>query len=63
MDRCTGSSSVLATGEVSAEAGWTHVVTMREVRLPAAPSAVVVLTESPARAASALVPLSDTAGC
>ena len=63
MDRCTGSSSVLATGELSAEAGWTHVVAMREVRLPAAPATVVALTESPARAASALVPLSDTAGC
>jgi hypothetical protein len=63
MDACTGSSSVLASGEISAQAGWTHVIATRLVRAPESPSDLVALTESPAPAASAVVRLNGATSC
>jgi hypothetical protein len=63
IDRCTGSSSMLAAGQISAQPGWTRVVASRQVRVPAGRFAVVALIDSPAQVASAPVELNGHAGC
>lgn len=53
-DTCTGAVSEVGQGQVTAQAGWNHVIGDSTVSLPAArgPVAIVAVTAAPDRAAS-----------
>lgn len=63
IDRCTGSSSLLAAGQITAQPGWTRVVTSRQLRMPTGHATLVALVDSPAQVMSAPVELAARAGC
>jgi hypothetical protein len=55
IDLCTGRAVPLAASTVAAQAGWTHVIGLSTVTLPASSAQVLVaITDTPARAASSL---------
>jgi hypothetical protein len=62
INPCTGETAVLAVGSITAQAGWTRVVTSRALRTPGTATALVAVVETPAYAASSLVPL-GSASC
>lgn len=63
VDPCTGLEHVLGVSEVGAQPGWTTVIGSLRIRVPEVPSALVVTTDSPARAASTPVALNGVASC
>jgi hypothetical protein len=55
IDLCSGRAVTLGTATVTAQPGWTHVIGLSTVTVPAASSQVVVaITDAPAQAASSL---------
>jgi hypothetical protein len=61
IDLCSGRAVTLASASAVAQPGWTHVIGLSQVTLPATSSQVVLaITDSPAQAASSLSAIGST---